>query len=1056
LVSAKLALNCEWNTEEDSLGSDHLPITLKFKNVVLESPDIADKITKFRYKFANWELFKRCLLLYNVESIEDDNVDVFYDNFTKAILSSAHKSIPICKTQIIGKYSGNGWWSEECKDAVLFKKQCYKMWLKNKTEENFINMKKAKINCNKVIALAKKHYWNDFCIKEISESKDIYKVWNKVSTMKNGFKTQSYPVKLLGNDFPSNMEKANAFVDFFVSNSLSSSLSADMKNKRLLEEEQLRKEYQNSNDNNDNCINSQIQYVEFVEALNSFSTNSTAIGLDGISYQVLIHLPEKWKLLLHSLFQKCWNNGTIPSIWKSSVVIPILKQGKPKYLINSYRPISLTSHTGKIFEKMIHKRLMYYCEKNDILPVQQAGFRKGRCTTDHLTKLTSQIKKQFSRKKSILATFFDVTKAYDSVWHERLLYKLNKIGISGKMFSYINCLLKDRYLCTRVGTTYSNSKFVDMGIPQGSIISPLLFTILIHDLPNALLETTQVVQYADDIAIWINTTIRKNTKKRIINYVQNFYQTEINKLTNYMNLNGLELSSEKTCLMLFNNGTNPKHLPIFKIKGNVLAYKHSVKFLGVTFTTKLNWTFHIDNLLTQARKRLNFLKIVSSQPWGQDIKTLLHLSISLVRSKLIYGQEVYYSAPKYLLTKIASLDSKAIKIAMGVPIHTNSIKCYKEVNLLSICEQRKLAVSKYLLRSLCVKNSNTEEVLIDSQKDYPKIARNIPYLLPMKDYTNDIMMDSNIDVTDIHDSPVISHIPPWEHLEADFHIDYTSVHKNDNVNILTTEVKEHISLNYPHHLKIYTDGSVLASKDCGCSFVIPDLKVERTFYLGKGFSIFTSELYAILMALSFISLIQKSFYNILICVDSISVLKSIQNWNCKIRTEMIFDIKYLIHEIRTAGIGIDFCWVPSHCGIFGNEIADRLAKQGAMKNVNEIENNNLKMSYHEHISLIERNIYSKFIEKYIPILNYPRYISILIYKLRLNTWKTKFSREIKCICQNNINVKHLIYECPVLTNLYKENNIKLDVFSESLLILYDPVIFDVANVIAKSNVYKLL
>ena len=154
--------------------------------------------------------------------------------------------------------------------------------------------------------------------------------------------------------------------------------------------------------------------------------------------------------------------------------------------------------------------------KNGIIPVNQAGLRKGRCTTDHLVKLTSHIKKQFSRRKGTLATFFYVKKAYDSVWHARLLYKLKNIGISGMMFQYFKNLLSEKIL---------------MGIPQGSIIAPILFNIIIHDLPKALSNNTHVVQYADDIGVWVKTTLRNHTN-RVVNHVQKLYQSlEINKLT---------------------------------------------------------------------------------------------------------------------------------------------------------------------------------------------------------------------------------------------------------------------------------------------------------------------------------------------------------------------------------------------------------------------------------------------------------------------------------------------------------------------------------------------
>ena len=208
-------------------------------------------------------------------------------------------------------------------------------------------------------------------------------------------------------------------------------------------------------------------------------------------------------------------------------------------------------------------------------------------------------------------------------------------------------------------------------------------------------------------------------------------KTEIDKLSKYMHTNGMELSGEKTSLMLFNNGINPKHLPKLELDGTELVYKQQIKFLGVHMTPKLSWKLHIENLIIKARKGLNLIKVVNAQPWGQDTKTLLHLALSFVRSRLTYGQEVYHSAPKHYLKRLESLDSKAIKIAIGVPIHTNTSKCYTTVGILSLSEQRQAAVAKYVIRGLSVQNSVTEDMKID-KADFPKRSQNVSYLTPIK------------------------------------------------------------------------------------------------------------------------------------------------------------------------------------------------------------------------------------------------------------------------------------------------------------------------------------
>ena len=149
----------------------------------------------------------------------------------------------------------------------------------------------------------------------------------------------------------------------------------------------------------------------------------------------------------------------------------------------------------------------------------------------------------------------------------------------------------------------------------------------------------------------------------------------------------------------------------------------------------------------------------------------------LVRSKLFYGQEVYFFAPVTLLKKLQCIDSKAIKLAIGVPVHTNTIKTYTEAGMISLSEQRKLSVSKYVIRSLSVTNSVTDEIVIDSNRDYPKGSQNIPSIHPTRKYANNLISDCNIDITSTPVQPTSLQMPQWEHKNAKFDLDYTDSKK---------------------------------------------------------------------------------------------------------------------------------------------------------------------------------------------------------------------------------------------------------------------------------------
>ena len=283
-----------------------------------------------------------------------------------------------------------------------------------------------------------------------------------------------------------------------------------------------------------------------------------------------------------------------------------------------------------------------------------------------------------------------------------------------------------------------------MGIPQGSVIAPYLFNILLYDLPRLLSNNVVLVQYADDLCMWMKTTMKKTTPKRQLNYIRKVYQLELHKLSTYMVDNGLTLSPEKTNLVLFNNGADPPVLPAFKIQDKNLEYKSVVKFLGIFLTSKLTWHCHIEYLLNKARKSLNFIKVVSKQHWAQDVAVLKHLSLALIRSKLTYGQEVFFNAPKYLLKKLKSLDCKAFRLALGVPSHASSLGTYKEVGVLPLDENRELTVAKYVIRSSATENNIKSEISLRSEEQFPNRAKNICSLTTIKTFTSDLFKKSKL------------------------------------------------------------------------------------------------------------------------------------------------------------------------------------------------------------------------------------------------------------------------------------------------------------------------
>ena len=1064
LISPSLVPHCNWDTHTDTLGSDHLPIRVTLNEKLCVDEMTKDKIPKFNYKKANWSKFKELLNSYNTNEVYDDDVDKFYSNFSGTLLSAADKSIPKYFSVRSDKHSGNVWWNSACQAAVDNKKQKAKNYIKTRKPDAHEEMKKANIESNKIIAQAKQDHWASFCKTEVSSHNDVPKVWQKLHEMKKGIKLPQYPIKFGNNKFPSNAEKAEAFVNMFSDTMRTSSLPSDRQQYRASEERQ--ETYKDPVPQNDHCINSSITTEEVRDAISLLGNKKTSVGLDIVSNQMLQHLPDKYITLLCDFFQKCWISGRLPSIWKQSIIIPILKQGKPRYDIDNYRPIALTSHTGKLMERLVLNRLAYYCEKMNVIPVNQAGFRKGRSTIDHIVKLTTQIKSQFAKRKNLLATFFDVRKAYDSVWHSRLLFKLKSVGLSGHIYDYVKDFLKNRMIQAKVGHTYSTYRSVDMGIPQGSVIAPMLFTILLHDLPKALTTNVTLVQYADDICMWIKVDIKKKTHKRKINYIRRLYQMDLDNLLNFMSVNGMTLSAEKTNMMLFSNGAIPEVLPNYTIDGIQIQYVKFVKFLGVFLTQTLNWKFHIDHVLNKARKSLNFLKVISKQHWGKDTCTLKHLAISLVRSKLSYGQEVYFNAPKHLLTKLQSVDCKSLKLALGVPFHTSNISTCREIGVLPLDEFRKLSVTKYVVRSVSVPNFNRVEIKTLSSSQYPKRAQNIASLESIGTYTSGPLTEAEINLNEIAPQPLQSPVPPWEMQRAVFDVDDSNLTKKEHPHVLASRMKSRIHERYAQHLHVYTDGSLLDNHQTGAGFVIPSLKIKKSFYIGKNRSVFVAELVAILMALNFLLDLAVSVYQVLICVDSKSVLSSLQSINLCAKIGIVSEIKTLIHLLTLKGTYVTFLWIPSHCGIYGNDWADRIAKEGAnksfisekihtpitaqecycqlqkvfwnnFKQVLKNENRLLKdckaeSHFFKNMSILNNYFFAETVS-----LHMCRSITSLFYRVKLDSYITKFSKNVTCPCGQRFINHHILLECPAFQSILPsfDQTPLSDILCDSALIL---------------------
>ena len=334
-----------------------------------------------------------------------------------------------------------------------------------------------------------------------------------------------------------------------------------------------------------------------------------------IAYRAIIHH------LVHFI-NCCLRAGVFPKGLKTAVVKPIFKSGE-KTDMNNYRPISILPYISKVFEKIIHHRMMEHVTQNDILCCNQFGFRKGHSTYMPLLFLQEKITRGFESSKVTCGIYLDFKRAFDTVEHSILLNKLSAYGFSGTFLKLIKSYLSDRYQCVEFQSFRSKLQKVSIGVPQGSILGPLLFILYINDLPNACAEASTLL-YADDTAIFFEA---ENTAA-----LQNMLDTSLPLLCRWFQINKLSLNTKKTFYQVYNTSGYMQNIRVI-LNGSLIQYSETVKYLGMLISTDLKWNKHIDHIAAIVSRNIG---IMNRAKFFLGQKHLLLLYNSLVLPYLNY------------------------------------------------------------------------------------------------------------------------------------------------------------------------------------------------------------------------------------------------------------------------------------------------------------------------------------------------------------------------------------------------------------------------------------
>ena len=358
--------------------------------------------------------------------------------------------------------------------------------------------------------------------------------------------------------------------------------------------------------------------------------NNKAAGRDDILVEQLKYLgPNAHKWLL-TMLNISFMENKIPTIWRQSKIIAILKPGKDSSIPKNYRPISLLCHTYKLYEKMILNRIAPAIEQH--LIKEQAGFRSGKSCTSQLLNLTQHIEDGYEEGMITGTAFVDLSAAYDTVNHRLLIQKLYNTTLDSQLCRVIQNLLSDRRFYVELNNERSRWRIQKNGLPQGSVLSPTLFNIYTNDQP--ILDGTRSFIYADDLCVTAQYPTFQEVEQQI--------EEALGELTHYYRSNSLRANPDKTQVTAFHlrNREAKRSLQV-SWNGVDLENTDTPKYLGVTLDRTLSYKTHIHNTKMKVATRNNLLKKLANSRWGTNARTIRTTAVALCYSTAEYAVPVW-------------------------------------------------------------------------------------------------------------------------------------------------------------------------------------------------------------------------------------------------------------------------------------------------------------------------------------------------------------------------------------------------------------------------------